>query len=204
MSSPWQVVYCCALQLSVQADFPVLYLRRRLFKINLFIGNFWHQYIYLQFVHLVKSFFWWRKKISFEYLFQSLLWWIPSRASHHGTKFQIIVLMVTLTSEAVTKGTWSNTLFPTLVSMNKLVILWKKLSTFAPSTADSPPMCFGSSCSRISAQRNCGVCDAMRAHLYVGNEPAHLAPVQVQSQVFYNIIKQTAETVGHTEKYLLN
>lgn len=94
-------------------------------------------------------------------------------------------------------------LFPILVSMNKLVILWKISATFVPSTADKPSMCFGSSFSRISALRNCGVCDAMRAHLYLGNEPAHLAPIQVHSQVF-NIIKQTAETVGHTEKYLLN
>lgn len=88
--------------------------------------------------------------------------------------------------------------------MKKPVILWKIYSAFAPSIADSPSMCFGSSFSRISTQRSCGVCDAMRAHLYLGNEPAHLAPVQVQSQVFYDIIKQTAETVGHTEKYLLN
>lgn len=145
-----------------------------------------------------------KKKIfSFEYFFQSSLWWIPSRASHHGTEVQNTLPMNTLISEAVTKVTWSNSLFPILVSMNKLVILWKISSTFAPSTADKPYMCFGSSFSRISALRNCGVCDAMRAHLYLGNEPAHLAPIQVQSQVF-NIIKQTPETVGHTEKYLLN
>lgn len=47
-----------------------------------------------------------KKKIfHFEYLFQSSLWWIPSRASHHGAEVQITVPMNTLTSEAVTKGT---------------------------------------------------------------------------------------------------
>lgn len=39
--------------------------------------------------------------------------------------------------------------------------------------------------------------------MLVLSEAAHLAPIQVQRQVFYNIIKQTAETVGNKDKYLL-
>lgn len=82
--------------------------------------------------------------------------------------------------------------------MNKLmVILWKISSTFTLSTAANPSMCFGRSFNGISTrtEENWG---------YVMQwEHAHLAPIQVQSQVFYNIIKQTAETVGHKDKYLL-
>lgn len=48
------------------------------------------------------------------------------------------------------------------------------------------------------------VCVAVGTCECSGNECTHLAPIQVQNQLFYNIIKQTAETVGQKDKYLLH